>query len=377
MESRGIAKTRLLSERELMNLRERVQKRFLSREPSRSPILSNTFLGSYDGLREDILQVVPGAELSVSPTRLRKLFHYTNPEVCSEEHLERASFGKDFLEILERYVVVAEEMPKPKGVQRQNFRKRWGVLGVLMVATLLATAPLIFSPNSKPWLEDFKSLDVDSLKDRGWEIRHFDSKWFSRQLRDGKMLTLWTLPGDYWVKEGEPRQITNMLVRRVEGDCFSVTMKICDFHPSQVSQQIALFLFDEHQNPKNWVRLGFEYLPSSNRGIYQITKTHSLDGEIVALGAMHAEQVSDTSTNRTQNIWLKISVVDKIYQPSHKIAYDWMPIVPSDIAVPINFKPSFVGIGAYQGWTLDDGTPKGADTIPAFVEHLIFEPCNQ
>jgi hypothetical protein len=98
-----MAKIKELDAAELDCLRSRVRARFETRCPG-EVLKETTFKGAYDDLRADILRAVPDVELSLSTQRLRKLFYYTNPAVCAARQLEPPSFGKDFLEAIERYV---------------------------------------------------------------------------------------------------------------------------------------------------------------------------------------------------------------------------------------------------------------------------------
>lgn len=98
-----MAKTTTLMQFELQELREKIQIKFSKRNPSKVPIKTTSYKEAYEDLRKDILFITECNEMSVSLGRLRKLFYYTNPEVYSKEKQENATFGKDFIEVLEKY----------------------------------------------------------------------------------------------------------------------------------------------------------------------------------------------------------------------------------------------------------------------------------
>jgi len=59
------------------------------------------------------------------------------------------------------------------------------------------------------------------------------------------MLTVYTLPGDFWVKPGEERKITNLIVKPIGANNVVITLKIVGFYPSQKFQQIGILLLKE------------------------------------------------------------------------------------------------------------------------------------
>jgi len=99
-------KTKTLNPNQLEFLRSQLITKFKVRHPNEDLVLK-TYAPAYDDLRNDIIKVIPSKEGSVSLGRLRKLFYYTNPDLCPIKQLETPSFGKDFLEVLEKYI--AEE----------------------------------------------------------------------------------------------------------------------------------------------------------------------------------------------------------------------------------------------------------------------------
>ncbi len=231
---------------------------------------------------------------------------------------------------------------------------------------------------TQPFVEDFNRTNPDSLRAHGWQILDYDPALFARQLYPDSMLTLWTLPGDYWVKKWEDRKITNMFVRKIEWDCFSVILKIRNFYPYQNNQQIALFLLDKDMNRSTWFNFSCHYYGgrSSSEGGIHLGWTYMENGE----GFNEAIPIflaSSDSSYLPRAEWLRIDVNRQDLRVLNKENYDWNSYSLWRDPVHINFVPAYIGISAYQGWTLDDGTPKGADTIPVFIEELVVEPCRR
>ena len=266
---------------------------------------------------------------------------------------------------------------RERGFLSKPYRLKRIVLSVFFLSVLaIWVGHRSYGPQK--FTEHFNHTSGSYLLARGWEVLDPDTAWLNRQLYPDSMLTLWTLPGDYWVKEGEPRAIKNMLVRRTEGDCFSVLVYIRNFNPRQASQQVALYLMDEHLNRQSWIRLGFDYARnfSLNKGYVQITRTYSENGKIINCeNNGFSSEDSPGIRNKTQDVWCMMQVDGRRIRCFVKLAFDWDIFREFDNPLLVNFKPAYVGLAACQGWTLDDGTPKNADTIPAFIDYMLYEPC--
>jgi hypothetical protein len=225
--------------------------------------------------------------------------------------------------------------------------------------------------------ENFNRTLPDSLRARGWQFLDYDSGRFARQLRPDSMLTLWTLPGDYWVKEGEQRKITNMLVHKVDGDCFTLMAKVRDFNFSQRSQQVGIFLLDEKLDTKYWssINISFaDYLSIADSGVLQVLLAYQENGQVMYV-KRHSVFLKGETKDGVKTAWLSMLVDHQNVRFSIKKYYEWWPFSEWTPPARINFKPAYIAVGAYQGWTNDDGTPKGADTMPVYIDELAVGPC--
>lgn len=363
MESKGIAKTKLLSETELKRLRERVQKRFLSRDPDRPLIPANTFLGSYEPLRDDILLVIPEAHSSVSPTRLRKLFHYTNPAVCAPEHLEKPSFGKDFLEALEQYAA------HPRTLVGNGGRKKWWVVVVgILTLCLLGSTWCLHIPKDRKIVDHFDDTSLEGLKNEGWEFEDFDSTLWFPQNRSG-MLTLRTARGDYWYTPPDTPIIRNLIYREISDcPCFKLTFKIVDFRPSENFQQVGVFFLNDKRERDHNIRV-----TNAVGGIAQklqvIKREH---GQAYELG----EFLRDTEKNPPiDSVWIAVVKRNNEYEFFYNLRNEYGPF-QSFAKMTFDFKPAYIGIGAFNGIRQYDFGPfNTSPSTPAYIDYLVFEPC--
>ncbi|NUQ25001.1 MAG: hypothetical protein HUU34_13700 [Saprospiraceae bacterium] len=389
-----MARTEKLSSDDLELLREKIRKKFQYRMPGKE-IPGSTYKEAYEDLREDILKQAPDGKGSVSLNRLRKLFYYTDPKFCSEDKLENAVFGKDFLSVLELYIS-DENGTQQRPVQYEpSFKgtKRWiwlGSLGLLII-TFLSMVALLNSKVTKKeigWKEDFTSLSKDSLKARGWEIWDSVPNEWPNQLKPG-YLTLYTIPGDYWVKPGESRTIGNFLVKRIDCDCCIVTMKINGFFPSQNHQQVGFFILDEKNPRKNNLKYTYRYAKIKKRDLHHedilfeieeigLETFNQKEGEIIDYDQMTLCDLQKiTPRPCLDTVQLQIRFANGSAEFYWQEGNDWQGFRATTMhALAYNFKPHYLGITAIQGLTKEDYTPLGAKNIPAFIDFVKVEPCS-
>jgi len=366
-------KIRELTQDEAARLREAVRARFMRQHTNGNAVRFATFKDAYDDLRKDILRVVPDKELSVSTTRLRKLFYYTDETVCPPEQLQKPSFGRDFIETLEQYIR-DDELSKPSTLWTLTWKIGAALLILLVLASIASRIFRVEQPKS--WRANFYETSMDSLRKEGFGWQDFDSIWWSKQLREGA-LTLYTQPGDYWVKPNEPRLIKNLIYKEVRGDCFSVILKVDDFDPQHNCEQVTLFLFDKRLSRETHLRAGISYWTPSkdDPGVQHTTTDYQEAGQVTQQGYYHFRNPANAGPP-VKTFWLKVVYEDNKVSVFQKINHEWNMWGICAQPFDLRFKPAYVGIGAFQGWTENDGTPRNAPPIPVFVDYLQVESCD-
>lgn len=374
-----MSKIRELSREEAASLRQQVRERFLRNRSNGNEFRQSSFRGAYENLRDDIIKKVHGAATSVSLTRLRKLFYYTDPDVCQPEHLEKPSFGRDFVEALERYVNEEEhKLPVPAPLlesKSRNWKNGWLLLLLLPLGWW---AIWFFRPKPlKSWREDFNNTSPDSLRAHGFAWNDFDSTYWSRQLKDGA-LTLYTLPGDYWIKPHEKREIRNLMYKRVGGDCFTIIAKVDDFDPQKNCQQFTVFLFDERLSRETHLRAGISFWSPSREapGVQHTTTDYQEYGQVTQQGYYHFRNPANDGPS-IKTFWLKIVYKNNKIEVFQKINNEWNIWGVCARPFDLRFKPAYMGIAAFQGWTDDDGTPRDAAPITALIDYIQVESCDE
>ena len=130
-------------------------------------------------------------------------------------------------------------------------RKKRRFFGVLIVGGVLAGivvvgATVLFRKGSGVGFADhFKNVSADSLSQRGWWVKAPDSNYWNRRGEMPGCLTLYTLRGDNWPDSVNRPVIRNLLMHRIDCDCWTVEVHLKDFIPAQNWQQAGILLMED------------------------------------------------------------------------------------------------------------------------------------
>ena len=260
--------------------------------------------------------------------------------------------------------------PPPRNSSRRV--KTWGL--VLLLA--LIGAALVFQKSCMPprdFVEEWPRTDPAYLASQGWQVLAPDQKWLSNQpVQDSGAFTLWTLPGDNWVKPGEKLQITNMLVHKVAGQDFEVIAGLRYFYPNQVtSQNFSLFLLDEKLDLENCIRQSI-FLGNEPNVPQRVIWAELLDferGRPTSMGYNPFVEVQPGIFNSFKQMTLRLTVKGNTVSADERpISWAAWYFVPNKITIA--FKPAYIGIAAFQGWTKENGAPINAEIIPAQIDFV-------
>jgi hypothetical protein len=365
-----MSKIRELTREEADRLRQQVRQRFLRGHSN--GFRPKSFKGAYEDLRNDIVGKVHGADVSVSLTRLRKLFYYADPAVCPSEQLEKPSFGRDFIEALEQYA--REEEPTPHRfalLSKQTTRTSKMVWLLLLLLPFGGIAAWFFQPKpARSWREDFNYTGVDSLQMHGFEWLDFDPDWWSKQLRDSA-LTLYTLRGDYWFDAPDTPLITNLLLKKINCKSCKITVKLGGFNPVQDYQQAGIILLDAAKTRDDNVRFTLAACSSCNPPRQGLQMVKNVRGDVIEK-FKHLGEVTPNSSLSNQSLWLRMEHKDG----QVRFFYHWGAEYSSfsEIAsMDIDFVPAYVGVVAFRGLKDSKRNINNSEAIPVFIDYIKVE----
>jgi hypothetical protein len=259
---------------------------------------------------------------------------------------------------------------------------------ITSVAIILVITVIAFhwkKGHTDSYTENFNSNSEDSLIKHGWIIKSVDSVWWKKRSEKPGHLALFTLKGDNWKNADHDARISNLIMRRIQSDCFTVEIHLTGFMPRQNWQQAGMLLSEDSAFTGKMIRLSFSY--NDYFGGYEKPP------EIIIQAVSSAESGSLSKPEEIAHFVLfsieadKKALVEKNlaasalkiekYGEHFRFLYTSGPMesfaFKEITAKEISIHPRFIGLFAIQGWT------DGSNSIPAYFDSYVFSsiPCVQ
>lgn len=359
---------------EVAVLRERIKKRYAQSPYNGSGFRITQYKDAYQPLADDIARVVPDAAASVTTHRLRKLFYYSDPDVCATDKQEKPSFGDDFVRALRAYAGEEKTLPAQMPDIRRPLSRQW-ILGALLLVFVLSVLILAARKNKTPkyWKEDFGSTHPDSLKRHGWAIEDFDAAAFSKQVQPNH-LTLYTLRGDYWHTPPDTPVISNLLFKKLNGESGKITFKLVNFNPTQNFQQAGLILLNEERDRSHNIRVTLAACASCIpclQSIQIVKMEHGTAYEKSFPLIRWSDEAPAEAPLR--EVWIQVQYEKGKFRFFHHTGEEFFSFGEAG-SFEFNFQPRYIGIAAFRGIRNDEREWNDSDDIPALFEYVKFEP---
>ncbi len=107
--------------------------------------------------------------------------------------------------------------------------------------------------------EDFHSLEADSLSTAGWVVHSLDPVYWNRRDENEKCLTLFTLKGDNWPDSTHKPLIRDLMLKKINGNCFTAEIHYLNFIPLHNWQQAGLLLMEDSSLNSRSLRFSLTY----------------------------------------------------------------------------------------------------------------------
>lgn len=254
-----MARTALLTNEELLFLKQAIVEKFRRTNPYAQEFKPNAFLPNYNELKQSMEVALPDMATSISLKRLRKLFYDTDTERREPGKVVKPNFGVDFLNACYLYITDKKHNRQSYLLNNKNqestpsinslLRKRLIIpgLGLLFIIIIVAVIWLFYLQQTVPYYQDFDFASsehmIETLNNEGWNILDVDSNFLYKQDKPGH-LALYTLAGDYWIKPNENPVIKNLFVKKLDCRNCTIELSIKDFNPSKPWEQAGIFFLD-------------------------------------------------------------------------------------------------------------------------------------
>ncbi len=273
---------------------------------------------------------------------------------------------------------------KSTGRKREISRKTFSAvfLAVILAASALFVVKLReHRPGRSYFIDNFNSLNEDSLLKRGWIIKSADTSWWNRRGAKGGYLALYTLKGDNWPLGGNKPAIRNLLMRKINSDCFTVEISLSGFIPYQNWQQAGLLLSEDSSFTGKMIRLSISYndffggVQKSPEIIIQAISSSesgslSKPEEIAHFTLFNIDKGKENIARA--NLARSALKIEKrgthfrfLYTTSEKESFAYREVLGGNY----NISPSYVSIFAIQGWS--DNT-----IIPVYFDSFAMDSNN-
>lgn len=259
-----------------------------------------------------------------------------------------------------------------------RFKWKKAVTGVLILLLIIIGVSIIYIPGDKNkdevFYDDFGSLSNDSLTERGWIIKSPDAYWWNKRTEKAGHLALYTLKGDNWALENNEAGIKNLLMRKIESDCFAAEIRLTGFTPAANWQQAGILISEDSTFKGKMIRLSIAYndyfggyKKPAEINIQVISSTESeissKPQEIAQIPLFSIENNKDSLTvaNLSRSI-LRIENKGNHFRFLYSVSSGESFALKEAASTTFSIRPEYVSIFAIQGWAGIE------NTMPAYFD---------
>ena len=283
------------------------------------------------------------------------------------QYKENASFKK-------------EEVLQPK--KKKQLKPVYFLIIVLAIITIVFFV-LMKPKTSKDFTDNFHSVNDATLQKNGWFVQSKDDAFWQQRNEKSNMLTLFTLNGDSWPDSNHTPQIKNLLLRKIDKECFTAEMHLQDFFPSKEWQQAGIILLEDTNFAGKSLRLSIaynDYFGGFNRPkeiiIQAITSQGNRLSQPEEIAHVQAFTLDSAYESLVQNNLKYSGLRIETNSSNTRLLYSCSPLenfaFKEAAITTFSFKPKYIGLYALKGFVKD------TSTIPASISYFAItgNDCN-
>ncbi len=239
----------------------------------------------------------------------------------------------------------------------------WGVgAGVVVLALVVAGMILSRRGPGAGFADNFRDVSTDSLFGRGWWLEAPDTTYWGRRGEKAGCLTLYTLRGDNWPDSVNRPKIRNLILHRVDCDCWTMEVHLKDFVPAQNWQQAGVLLMEDTGFSGTSMRVSIAF--NDFNGVYPRSGTILVQG-IASRGRQgnkpeefaHFIILQMDSVRSHPNLYqvlahsaLRIERQGNLFRIRYADGIAETTSFKEIASYPFNFQPRYVGLFALRGY---------------------------
>jgi len=261
---------------------------------------------------------------------------------------------------------IEKEEQAGEAVKARPVRRKGILIGAMAVLTVLVFFLfwLFYRSDKGPIADHFGSVREDSLENRGWIIQSKEKTWWDKRGIRAGGLTLYTLRGDNLADSTNAPDIKNLLLRKLNADCFTTEIRLDSFLPRQNWQQAGILLLEEPSLRGKSLRLSIGY--NDFFGGYKKPKEILIQGivsggsdagkpeEIIHLPLFALEPGQEELVyHNLRRSALKIEKKDRHFRLLYSTGPQEIFAFKEALQIDLPIRPKYVGIFALQGFVGD------------------------
>ncbi len=184
-------------------------------------------------------------------------YHFEAPVITEVQRKKSANLYPYWFKYKDQIVGVTPT-PLAPSIRPQKFY--WWLAAGFRSLRFLSTIVFYFQAKDlEQFYDDFSTVEEKVLLDKGWFVQSKEARHWDQRGLHPKHLSLFTLKGDNWPQKGEKPMIQNLLLRKIQDDCFSTEVHLAEFVPQESWQQAGLLLLEDTTFTGKSIRLSLSY----------------------------------------------------------------------------------------------------------------------
>jgi len=237
---------------------------------------------------DTLSRYVMGAPYTTEPERKKEAGHYPYWYEYKARWVERGAKTAEGAKTVReakraREAKTVREAKRARGAKTVAVDRKRGRLliwrvaaGVVVAAFLVAGMMLLRRAPGVGFANNFREVSMDSLRSRGWWVEAPDTSYWKKRGLEAGCLTLYTMRGDNWPDPVNRPAIRNLLMHRIDCDCWTVEVHLKDFIPAQDWQQAGILLMEDSSFNAKSMRVSISF--NDYNGIYPRSGTVLVQG---------------------------------------------------------------------------------------------------
>lgn len=269
-------------------------------------------------------------------------------------------------------------IPESKEIRKKPISTVLGLIAALsLVVLLFFSFPQFIATRSENFTDDFTTISETTLQSKGWKVQSIDTTYWEKNNEKPGHLTLYTLKGDNWPDSIHQGEIKNLLLKKIESECFVVETHLTAFIPRKNWQQAGIILLEDSNFKGKSIRVSLAYndytggYPKAREILIQtitsLGNTHNKPEEIAHLPLFKpdSDKADSIVSQNLHHFAFRIEKEQNKFRFLYATGAMKNSAFKEIVSHEFKMTPSYVGLFAIKGFV------EGKDNIiPAYIDYF-------